>query len=164
MLVVYLPQAMVRYSKDFTLEIMLDSNYKKIFLILIVFISATFLSAIFNKTEKLEAEIFNLKKPHKGYYESGELRFVCYDKHTGQYGRGTGVVRTFKFKRIYYDKCGNVKLIVTGKGETGCWRNGLEITEQKQKNETLICDKEQFVYPSKTDLELEIKKEKLMWF
>jgi hypothetical protein len=132
-------------------------------LILFVLVSFTFLSAIFKNSEKLEEQISNKKNSHKGYYDSGELRYICYDKNTGTIGRGTGTTRKFKFKRIYYDKCGNIKLIVTGNGESGCWRNKLIITKQEPKNETFICDKEVFLYPSKTDLEQEIKKGKLLF-
>jgi hypothetical protein len=139
-------------------------NMPKVLLLFVTILPFS-LSLKFKEPRTADGLFMFMRHTHKGYYDTGELRYICYDKNTGQIGRGTGTVRKFKFKRVYYDKCGNTKLIVTGKGESGCWRNKLTITDEKViKEPSTSCEKGEFAYPSRTDLELEIMKGKLKIF
>ncbi|MFL5728663.1 MAG: hypothetical protein ACJ75J_04175 [Cytophagaceae bacterium] len=90
---------------------------------------------------------------HTVYYKTGEIKFVCHEHHTGFYGKGTGIIRKYNFKRHYYDRCGNLKLIVLGKREEGCWRNEVKILKVTRKNESSFCEKEEFIYPGISEIE-----------
>jgi len=131
---------------------------KKPILILLLIALITFQS---NKPFQYNSIAYNnirlVSNSHKGYYDTGELRYICQDHNTGATGRGTGVIQRFKFKRLYYDKCGNVKLIVFGTGETGCWRNDIKISKQSIKNKNAECKKELFIYPKENELMVDIK-------
>lgn len=112
-----------------------------------------------SKTHPVGLVSSNWKGVHKKYYSTGELRYTCVDHHYGTTGRATGMIRLFRFERIYFDKCGNKKFIVKGKGESGCWRNKITISKQARLNENVPCDKEAFVYLTDEELMAELKGE-----
>ncbi len=87
------------------------------------------------------------------YYDSGEIRFICHHHRIpGGSGRGTG--RTFKsrFKRIYFDQCGNIRYIASGKAETGCWVFDVKILYSNGKNADLKCKKSIFIKPTDDEI------------
>jgi hypothetical protein len=71
--------------------------------------------------------------------------------------RSTAAIRNFRYKRRYYDRCGNLKLVVSGTGQQGCWRNSIDILTKTRKNEDLDCEKEKFNYLTQEELEEDLK-------
>jgi len=92
---------------------------------------------------------------HKDFYSTGELRYICVDYTTGVKG---AKIRKFRFERQYFDKCGNLKLTIRGKGESGCWGKCVVRSKQEKENENIGCDREDFVYPTKSELEMDLKR------
>jgi hypothetical protein len=91
---------------------------------------------------------------HKEFYPTGEIKFICHDTYLkcGGIPGTTGMTRRYRFRRLYFDRCGNIKLIVKGMTESGCWIHDVKILVEKRKNEEISCDKEVFVYPTLQNL------------
>lgn len=91
---------------------------------------------------------------HKEFYKTDEIKYVCYERilNESKSSRLIGWHQNYKYKRIYYDRCGNIKLVIKGKREVGCWVNDFKILTSKRKNELISCTKEEFKYP--TDQEM----------
>ena len=96
---------------------------------------------------------------HKGYYPTGELRFVCTDGPSRRIGESTSAVSVFRFKRILYDRCGNVRLVCKGSIRIGCWEKEVQISSFEQLHTGKHCPTDNFQYPSKEALLQEMQKE-----
>jgi hypothetical protein len=120
---------------------MLKGNSQILFLLIFSFLSI----------QKIESETVNLlwNNTHKGFYETGELRYICHNHFRSQ--------KSY-FKIIYYDKCGNLKLLATGTRESGCWKRTIEIQKIKDKNKKDTCF---YIIPGNEEIEKDIRKNKV---